>query len=294
MILGIASAVHAFLTYQRDINPNVTTDIVRPTFGTVQAVVASAAPGVVTVVSFDAVKGWDPHADADPRGRHLLSVEVILPAPPTDPPTVAAIILRGDVVAVNEFISGPATAKYRENSEYDVYVAAAADADPQTGRAVARFRVETRAQYGWCGRTQCFIQAPTVDSPLLEPRLAAANGDPRVDIGSWWRTYTNPQPLHNEPTTVAGTLIVEAGRLPLTATLASSSPPASMTNNQRLEWRSDARFSATATLTEGEMEATRQDRLFLVGVEIGAATALIPWGLQLLVDLAPTRCRREP
>jgi hypothetical protein len=296
LVLGIAAGIHAYRTYQRDIKPKIRTDVVRPSYGSVQAVVASGEAGVITKVllgggGLGAVQGWYP--DVDRRNVHVLSIEVILPTPPTEPPVVAAIILRGDVVAGDGFIGGQSVARGRDGPFYDVFVGSAGGVDQETGRARGSFRIETRVQYGWCVRTQCYIEAPTVEPPVLEPKLAAAKGDPRADIGPWWNRFVNPPLLHQEPATVAGTLIVDAGRIPLSATLASISPPATIANNQRLIWQSDARFTAVASLVEGELEATRQDRVFLAGVEIGAATALIPWGMQLLFDIVPSRRTRR-
>ncbi|MFI9813033.1 hypothetical protein [Saccharothrix variisporea] len=262
--------------------------------GRVMAIVPHDADGVITHVeprkrSRDDPNGWPlPWSfDDETDSESILRIDVILTTPVADPPAIVGVFLLYD-------------ARPRDKEREDVreagsiggvvMTALANDVDLGTRRAKASLEVPLASRLGWCRGSQCVVRAPTVLRPVFEPRLA--NGD--VNAARWDRIATGPQlgqsPEPDEPRALEGTQEVEASRIPLTAVLDSASPETVPADNDLLLWRSTGELtSPRAKITDSDRALTQQNAIFVAGVEVGVATALAPWALQLLFEFVTHR-----
>jgi hypothetical protein len=224
-------------------------------------------------------------------GSSVLRINVILTTPLTQPPAVVGVVLLHDAEPRD---SHQGTVR-DVGPLHGTGITAPADVvDRNTGNAMASIKVELSSRLGWCRGSQCVLASPTVLRPVHEPRLAT--GD--VAAIRWHRIASRRQPWEtpepDEPKALEGTQEVEAGRVPLTATLDSTTPAATPTDNDSILWRSNGELNEpVAKITDNDLALAQQNAIFLAGVEVGVATALVPWGFQLLFELAAARRRRR-
>lgn len=279
-LITIAAAVvvglDAYQRYQRAVH----TEPRWETSGSVQALVPQAADGIRTRVTLGIRSTIDTvHPKIGAEGDPRLQIEVILTTPPTQPAESVGILLTG--------------------SARDQFIVVQADGiDQETGHAVASVNVDVDTRFDWCQRSQCFVTAPTVLPPVIAPWLRSATGDAtEAERKGWWDRFTDP--LHrNEPQRLNGTQEVNAGYLPLTATLVSASPATTFPKREgdrsyqdRLQWSSSGELTVLGKITDSDREAAQQNSVFIAGLEIGIATSLIPWALQMLIELGLNRAR---
>ncbi|MEO3927727.1 hypothetical protein ABGB07_28240 [Micromonosporaceae bacterium B7E4] len=307
-IMAVVVGVDAYKRYQTTIpagqEPGVLWD-----WGEVQAVVPTSGGQMVTSVrpgieiddatferdGLDAMP-WFPKAD-NKYPQHI-TVSVTLPRPVAKTPELVGIILRG--MARNH---GPLPGPYPGGSRGvmaasgglrdGVVVVAPADTQDPAGNATAIVSIVVSSRMGWCKGKQCFIRTPTVLAPLWEPQLAAANGDAQATVNAnWWDRILSPALYKDKPKKVSGMQRIDLGAIPLSADLASVLPPAEPTRPGLIQWNSDDEITGFAKFTDNDLESTQQNDLFIAGVEVGIATALAPWGMQLLLEVMLSRRRR--